>query len=124
MRGILFDKDGTLLDFERSWSGVYRELCLDLCDGDEQRARAMLQAGGVDPESGAVRAGSVLAAGNTRDIVRHWYPAVSDDAFNALVARIDAVFYENSIRCSVPVAGLEQALAALAAAGFSMGVAT
>ena len=62
MRGILFDKDGTLLDFHASWSHLYRELCLELADGDSDRAAAMLVAGGMDPESGRVSAGSPLAA--------------------------------------------------------------
>ncbi len=124
MRGLLFDKDGTLLDFEASWSAVYRELCLDLSDGDEAAAGAMLIAGGFDPVAGRFRTGGVLAAGHTRDIVEVWYPTLADAAQRAMVERIDRVFYENGIRCSVPVAGLEPTLAALADAGHQMGVAT
>ena len=41
-----------------------------------------------------------------------------------MVERIDARFYENGVRFSVPVPGLEATLAELAAAGFAMGVAT
>jgi phosphoglycolate phosphatase len=41
-----------------------------------------------------------------------------------MVERIDRVFYENGIRCSVPVEGLEATLDELARAGFKMGVAT
>ena len=124
MRGILFDKDGTLLDFHASWSRAYRELSLDLCTGDETAAKAMLVAGGMDPESGTFRSGSVLAAGNTRDIVRFWYPALAGPEFEAMVERVDAAFYANGIRYSVPVPGLTAALAALAERGLVMGVAT
>jgi phosphoglycolate phosphatase len=124
VRGILFDKDGTLLDFQASWSRAYRELSLDLCSGDETAAKAMLVAGGMDPESGQFGSGSVLAAGNTLDIVRFWYPALSGGELDAMVARVDAIFYANGIRYSVPVPGLAETLAALAERGLAMGVAT
>ncbi len=124
MRGLLFDKDGTLLDFEASWSGVYRELCLDLAEGDDAAAEAMLVAGGFDPVAGRFRAGGVLAAGHTRDIVRIWYPALAGTALTEMVERIDRVFFENGLTSSVPVAHLRETLTALHDSGFAMGVAT
>jgi phosphoglycolate phosphatase len=124
MRGVLFDKDGTLLDFEASWSAVYRELCYDLADGNSETAEAMLIAGGLDPVSRRFTSGAPLAAGTTVDIVRVWYPEFSDDEERAMVERIDRVFHENGIRCSVPVPGLVSTLAELKGAGLTMGVAT
>jgi phosphoglycolate phosphatase len=124
MRGILFDKDGTLLDFQASWSRAYRELSLDLCKGDEAAAKAMLVTGGMDPDTGTFGSGSVLAAGNTIDIVRFWYPDLSGPELTAMIARVDGVFYENGVRYSVPVPGLEATLAELAGTGLAMGVAT
>lgn len=124
MRGVLFDKDGTLLDFEASWSGVYRELCLGLAEGDADTAEAMLIAGGLDPVTRRFRSGATLAAGTTVDIVRVWYPEFSDDEERAMVERIDQIFHENGIRCSVPVPGLASTLAEIEAAGIVMGVAT
>jgi phosphoglycolate phosphatase len=124
MRGILFDKDGTLLDFEASWSAVYRELCVDLAGGNLETAEAMLIAGGLDPVTRRFKSGATLAAGTTVDIVKVWYPEFSDDEERAMVERIDRVFHDNGIRCSVPVPGLATTLAALESAGLAMGVAT
>jgi len=124
MRGLLFDKDGTLLDFRASWSRAYRDLCLDLCNGDIKAAEAMLVAGGMDVASGHCAAGSVLAAGNTLDIVRFWYPALAGEGLAGMVERIDRVFYANGVRYSVLLPGVRDSLNALAAAGYAMGVAT
>jgi len=124
MRGILFDKDGTLIDFGSSWSRAYRELSLDLCDGDSDAALALLAAGGFDPVSERCQPGSVLAAGNTLDIARFWFPTLSGSEFQALVTRMDGVFYENGIRYSVLLPGAAETLAQLKRSGYTMGVAT
>jgi phosphoglycolate phosphatase len=124
MRGILFDKDGTLLDFEASWTSFYRELCDELANGDLAEAQRLLIIGGMDPGTGLCRAGSPLAAGNTIDIACTWFPTLAGDALDAMIGRIDAAFLRNGAIGSVAIAGLSETLEALAAAGFAMGVAT
>ncbi len=124
MRGILFDKDGTLIDFDATWPRLYEILALDLAAGDSARAETMLVEGGFDPATRRVRSGSTLAAGNTIDIACLWFPDLAPEPHRAMVARIDAAFYENGIRYSVPVPGLAATLSALSADGYAMGVAT
>jgi phosphoglycolate phosphatase len=87
-------------------------------------AWAMLTAGGMDPVGGTVRSGSVLATGNAMDIARFWFPTLSGAALQAMIGRIDQVFYENAIRCSVALPGVSETLANLAKSGWRMGVAT
>jgi phosphoglycolate phosphatase len=124
MRGILFDKDGTLLDFEASWSRAYRELALELACGDDARAMTMMVAGGLDVATGKIKAGTAFAAGNTIDIARVWFPDHEDGALGELIIRMDAAFHQNGLRCSVAVPGLVETLAELAGMGVAMGVAT
>ena len=123
MRGILFDKDGTLLDFEASWGQAYRELVQGLA-GDKALAETMLEAGGYDRETGLIRPGSVLAVGNSIDMARLWFPDHDEFEHRAMVAAIDAVFHVNGLRYSVAVEGLAETLAELAEAGMVMGIAT
>ena len=42
MNAILFDKDGTLLDFEATWLPVLRAFARDLAHDDDATAEAML----------------------------------------------------------------------------------
>ncbi|MDA4636691.1 hypothetical protein NZA98_37345, partial [Escherichia coli] len=69
IRAILFDKDGTLVDFNRTWFGITMELAHKAADGDVDRARALVEAGGYDWEMERFRGGSVVAAGTINDIV-------------------------------------------------------
>ena len=68
INGILFDKDGTLLDYAKSWLPVNRELARIAAEGDPELADRLLAACGMDPITGHVVPDSLLAAGNTEEI--------------------------------------------------------
>ena len=61
---ILFDKDGTLLDFDATWAPAYRETSLHAARGDRALADRLLEQTGMDLVTGKSAAGSLLAAGN------------------------------------------------------------
>jgi len=124
MRGILFDKDGTLLDFEKTWSPVLKRLAMEAARGDEARAAALLDAGGLDAQTGKFRAGSVIGAGTTQLITRLWHPRLHGAAFEAKADKMDRVFAAHGAVHSVPIDGVAVALDVLAGRGFVMGVAT
>jgi phosphoglycolate phosphatase len=124
MKGILFDKDGTLVDFYATWPPLLHDLARRLAGGDESRAAAMLRIGGLDPDTGHVAAGSVLAAGNTRDLVRLWFPGAGESEAAKRIRAIDEAFCRAGARYSVAVTGLHETLATLAERGLAMGVAT
>ncbi len=124
MRGILFDKDGTLFDFEATWLPALKRLALDAANGDEALAAALLVEGGFNPATGKIRSGSVIGAGTTALIVDLWHPGISGDARHAAMARMDATFLDHGSKASVPIDGADVVLDVLAARGFVMGVAT
>ena len=124
MRAILFDKDGTLLDFEATWGPLLRRMALDVAGGDPARAAALLEAGGLDAATGKFRAGSVIGAGTTDLIVRLWHPRLFGAAFDARVEKMDRLFAAHGAEHSVPIDGVSVALDVLAGRGFVMGVAT
>lgn len=124
IRAILFDKDGTLIDFDRTWYAISRELALEASGGDEEQAMRMLEAGGYDREAGRFRAGSMIASGTNADIVGLWYPGSDTAERKARVAYFDERTAEEGARRAVPIEGVADALLRLHEKGYVIGVAT
>ena len=72
--GILFDKDGTLLDFNRTWLAPYRRAaaCLQAKFGARADANMLLARGGFIAKTQTWRADSVLASGSNDEIIACW----------------------------------------------------
>ena len=51
IRGILFDKDGTLTDFNATWAAVARKMALRAASGDAAHADRLLDLSGFDAAS-------------------------------------------------------------------------
>ena len=124
IRGILFDKDGTLVDFNRTWFGITMELAHKAADGDEARARALVEAGGYDWEMEKFRGGSVVAAGTINDIVDLWHPELTLEEKRARIRAYDDYAVREGSRRAVGIEGLQVTLEALVTAGFVLGIAT
>ena len=58
IRGILFDKDGTLLDFEATWRGFVEESIAAVAPHDLALRRRLGDLVGLDPDTRRFRAGS------------------------------------------------------------------
>ena len=66
---ILFDKDGTLYDFYRTWGALTEQAALFVAGGDAERARFLMENSGKDPLTGKYAPSSPIAAGSNREIV-------------------------------------------------------
>ncbi|WP_440996086.1 HAD family hydrolase [Arhodomonas sp. SL1] len=126
VRGVLFDKDGTLFDYHRTWGPVNRAAALEAAGGDAALAERLLVIGGVDPASGRAAGGSLLAAGHTGEIAEAWAAemGLDDGRREALVWRLDAVFLGHGPGHAVPVTELAPLFRRLRGAGLRLGVAT
>jgi phosphoglycolate phosphatase len=86
IRGIVFDKDGTLFDFHRTWAAFNARLIADLAGGDSVRATALADALGFDLEAPRFLPDSPMIAG-TMDVVIDAVARVLPELDGALVAR-------------------------------------
>ncbi|HRD77161.1 MAG TPA: HAD-IA family hydrolase [Hyphomicrobiaceae bacterium] len=124
IRAILFDKDGTIIDYWRTWVPINREVALFAANGDTALAEELLRAGGHDPATDRVTPGSVLAAGSVDDIAGAFRTRLGSRAPSRLEREIDRIFSEGGARHSVLLDGAAAAIAALHARGFMLGIAT
>lgn len=119
--GILFDKDGTLFDFRRTWAGWARQFLLELCEGDTARARAMGAHLGYDLDTGSFDGDSGIIAGSPHDVALMVQQLVPDLDIPAFVSRFNVTAAQAPVAEPVPLAPL---LGGFRGAGITLGVAT
>lgn len=127
-QAIVFDKDGTLLDFNRTWLPIYRHAALEFAGNDPQLAKEMLAQHGYDHATGQFIGGSLLAAGNNHDIARAWSAllpdAIDNDTLAARSQRLNQTFQQRGAQSSIAVPGLQETLYSLKQSGLKLAIAT
>lgn len=124
IKAILFDKDGTLVDFNATWFAVGDHLALEAAGGDRAGADALLERAGYDFSAGRFRADSVFAAGTNAEIVDCWFPLADAAERRARIAHFDAVTAVEGAARAVALPGIIDALSVLHGRGFRLAVAT
>lgn len=90
IRGILFDKDGVFVDFERTWTPVLKAVAHELSGGEKGARDQLLHVAGLDPSSDQFLPGSIWAAGHADDLVEAWLPLLSGFSRAQLFDRVGA----------------------------------
>lgn len=122
--GVLFDKDGTLVDFHLTWGPAVHAMIVALAGGDPALMRAQAEALHFSIETMRFRDSSPLVAGSTADYGLGWANALGRTDLAALKAEIDALSAAESLRSLTPIVETPVVFAALRAAGLRLGVAT
>lgn len=122
--GVLFDKDGTLIDVNATWIPIYRQAFMDLFDTDLAGAEERMARIGYDKASDTLIAGSILAGGTTRQMVDVLWPGLAEEEAAAKVHRLDHGYRDLVSRHLVPLMPLEPILSDLRSMGLKLGVAT
>ena len=124
IRAVLFDKDGTLVDFEKTWTPAYRAIADELERlagapglGDRLLACAGYSGAALDP-------GSLLVSGTNEEIVALWAAEPELAGVDDIAARVDRVFHDYAARGPAAVDDLSGLLARLRGRGLKLGIAT
>lgn len=124
IKGILFDKDGTLVDFEKTWYAVAIAMALKAAEGDRKRAELLMSAAGYDFQRKCFKPDSIFAAGTNADIVELWHPKLVGAEREEKIAEFDTITAVQGAEQAVPLPGAREAVAALHASGYRIGLAT
>ena len=121
IRAILFDKDGTLFDFQATWAAWAARVIVDLAGTDAARAARIAEAIGFDRVAGVFLPGSVVIAGTVAEVADHILPHLPGREAAGLIAELDAAA---AVAPQMPAVPLGPCLAGLRARGLRLGVAT
>ena len=120
IEGVIFDKDGTLFDFRRSWGGWAATLLASLAR-DPDHAAAMARAIGYDLHSGEFEPDSPVIAATAQDIAA----ALLDHLPGQTVAGIESLINAGAAQARmVPAVPLRPLLQGLRDRGLRLGLAT
>lgn len=126
IRGILFDKDGTLLDFNRTWLPPYQRAAAYLQSRFAVDAGELMRRGGFIAESQTWRPDSPLASGSNAAIIDCWSEAIGARIDGDVRRAVEAFFSLPADGYAPAVDDMRALLAGLRAfgGGLKLGVAT
>ena len=126
IKAILFDKDGTLLDFNRTWLPPYQEAANYVEGLSEGRinAQTILADGGYLAKTDSWRSDSLLASGSNRQILKSWEVLLGKDFSEVEKAHIAQIFTLNASRYIAVLTPLRPHLQRLKDQGYLLGIAT
>lgn len=121
IRGIVFDKDGTLFDYRATWADWCEGLLAELSAGDAALAERLARACGFDLAARDFVAGSLIVNGTAAEVLEAWAPHLPGWSLEALDARARAHVARLQNR---PVCDLEALFGTLRGRGLRLGLAT
>jgi phosphoglycolate phosphatase len=127
IRAILFDKDGTLIDYRATWLAANLAAAGDLAAAAGREvafADELLRRLGYEPASGAFAADSPLLWASNAEIAARWSAQPELAEVPDVLALVEHRFADQEAFPPIPVTDLAGLFERLSAAGFALGVAT
>ncbi len=124
LAGVLFDKDGTLIDFQRTWGPAIHAVIHALARGDADKVRAQAECLHFEVETRRFRSTSPIIGGATAQYGPVWAAALGRDDFLTLRAEIDELAAVECLTSLTPVGDPVAILRALRGRGLKLGLAT
>ncbi|MFT3732928.1 MAG: HAD family hydrolase [Hyphomicrobium sp.] len=124
IKGLLFDKDGTILDFYKTWIPINRRMALDAAGGDPDVAAELLRASGHDPETDIVKPGALLIGSDVTVIADHFAQVLKNRSSADLYEVVSRNFRDGGAEHATLIDGSIEEIERLRDAGYRLGLAT
>ena len=119
--GVIFDKDGTLFDFQATWGGWSETVIAAEAAGDAVLAARLAAVLGYDPATRQFLSGAIAISDTTAEIAEALLPLLPGQTVAALQSRLNRRSLDLS---PIPAADLPQLMARLQGMGLTLGLAT
>jgi len=123
IRAILFDKDGTLVDFDRTWGPAVQAVLRKLSHGDDGLYRKLCALSGVD-DAGFFKSDSLLIGQPTNVFAARWAQFIGRPAETAFFADVDRLLCRETTANLTPIGEPRDILGELAQRGYRLGLST
>jgi phosphoglycolate phosphatase len=124
IRAILFDKDGTLIDFQRTWGPATHVVLSQLCDGDTAAYERVAAVSLFDPASRKLLPGSPVVIETTYGYGKLWAEALGRPLTREFVDEVDGLFFQATLDHLTPMGDVKALLERFAARGLKLGLMT
>jgi phosphoglycolate phosphatase len=124
IRAILFDKDGTLVDFQRTWGPATHEVLSRLCDGDRSAFERVAAVSLYDAAARKLLPGSPVVIETTYGYGKLWAEALGRPLTAEFVAEIDRMYFQATLDSLTAMGDVKALLGGLAARGLRLGLMT
>lgn len=92
VKAILFDKDGTLIDFHATWDRATYDVFESLASGDLGLIRKLAEISDLDLETRSIGPNSILVAHSSAEIGELWAKVLSRKADQEFLDEVDALY--------------------------------
>lgn len=123
-RAVLFDKDGTFVDFDRTWGPAALAVMRGMAGGDDTKLGRLVEVSHYDLANLRFMPSSPLVAGSSADYGRLWAEALGVPFSSAVTDEMDRRFVAEGLAALAPIGDPKALFARLKARGLLIGVVT
>lgn len=122
--GVLFDKDGTLVDFDATWGEAAHPVMHQLSAGDAAAMERLARVMHYEVAGRRFRPTSPFIGGSLPEIAGAWARVLGRTNAAALLAELNDLFAAETLRALMPIGDPLAVMQALRAQGRRLGLAT
>jgi len=124
IRAILFDKDGTLVDFQRTWGPATHTVLTKLCNGDSAAFERLCAVSLYNAAERRLLPGSPVVIETTYGYGKLWAEALGVPLTAEFVDHIDRLFFQTTLDHLTAMRDVKALLSSFAARGYRLGLMT